>query len=116
MMYRDLHSLIHMCVNNGGAQHVCLLTFPNTHSCLTGYLDEVAGDVSACNVQAPCQVGQAEALVYWTDVRYAIARVHHHTGQKTWSTNKHTLKLIIYNSSRLGVSVSDTYPMCALGC
>ena len=46
------------------------------------HLDEVAGDVPACDVQASCQVRQAEALVHWTDVCHTVTRVHHHTGQK----------------------------------
>lgn len=48
----------------------------------TEYLDEVAGDVPACDVQASRQVGQAEALIHWTDVCHAIPRVDHHTSQK----------------------------------
>lgn len=48
----------------------------------TGYLDEVAGDVPACDVQASRQVGQAEALIHWTDVCHTVTRVYHHTGQK----------------------------------
>lgn len=49
---------------------------------LTGYLDEVAGYVPACDVQASRQVGQTEALIHRTDVCHTIARVYHHTGQK----------------------------------
>lgn len=47
-----------------------------------GYLDKVAGDVPACDVQASRQVREAEALVHRADVRHAVARVHHDAGQK----------------------------------
>lgn len=49
---------------------------------MSRYLDKVARDVPAGDVQASRQMRQTEALIHWTDVRYAITRVHHHTGQK----------------------------------
>ncbi|TNN40414.1 hypothetical protein EYF80_049428 [Liparis tanakae] len=44
------------------------------------YLDEVAGDVPAGDVQPAGQVRQAEAFVHRTDVSHPVARVHHHAG------------------------------------
>lgn len=46
------------------------------------YLDKVTGDIPACNVQASCQVRQAEALIHWTDVCHTITRVHYDTSQE----------------------------------
>lgn len=45
-------------------------------------LNEVAGDVSSCDVQPACEVGQREALVHGADVGDAIARVNNHPGQQ----------------------------------
>lgn len=49
---------------------------------LSRYLYKVAGDVSACNVQASCQMRQTETLIDRTDVCHAVTGVHHHTSQK----------------------------------
>lgn len=50
------------------------------------YLDEVASDVSPCDVQAPGQVRQREALVHRTDVSDAVPRVDHHASQESCKT------------------------------
>lgn len=49
---------------------------------MSGYLNKVARDVPAGDVQASRQMRQTEALIHWTDVRYTVTRVYHHTGQK----------------------------------
>lgn len=74
---------------------------------MSGYLDKVARDVPASDVQASRQMRQAEALVHWTDVRYAVTRVHHHTGQKAL---KHRKSFTLY---RVKVCLFlGIYPVC----
>lgn len=44
--------------------------------------NEVAGDVSSCDVQPACEVGQRKALVHRADVGDSIAGVNNHPGQQ----------------------------------
>lgn len=37
------------------------------------HLNEVACDITSCDVQPACKVGQREALVHWTDVGDAVS-------------------------------------------
>lgn len=71
---------------------------------VTRYLNEVAGDVPACDVQASRQVGQTETFVHWTNVRHAVTRIHHHTREKAWDRQNVQL---IYNSIKPGVFMSQ---------
>lgn len=61
------------------------------------YLDEVASYVSPCDVQAPGQVRQREALVHGTDVSDAVPRVDHHASQESCKTaegyNEHSRQM-----------------------
>lgn len=50
--------------------------------CSTRYLDKVAGDVPASDVQTSRQVREAETLIDRTDVCHTIARVHNNAGQE----------------------------------
>lgn len=63
-------------------EFICLMMCVHVIGGASVYLDEVARDVPAGDVQAPGQVRQAEALVHWADVCHAVARVHHHPSQQ----------------------------------
>lgn len=58
--------------------HVCAF-------CVYVYLDEVACDVSASNVQSSCKVREREALVNGTDVSHTITRVYNHTSEQAYT-------------------------------
>lgn len=60
------------------------LVLDSSVPCFTSYLDEVASDVPACDVQTSGQMRQTESFIDWTDVSHTVTWVHHHTSQKTW--------------------------------
>lgn len=58
-----------------------------THPRIT-YLDQIAGDIPAGDIQPPGEVRQREAFVYWANVSDSIPRIHHHTGQQPWKVER----------------------------
>lgn len=92
--------------------HICLL-WNCTYTFLTlkkpqlfarslifpAHLNEVACDITSCDVQPACKVGQREALVHWTDVGDAVSWVNYNTGKQTCGQShltKRELKLTKY--------------------
>lgn len=57
--------------------HICMLPLGSSR-----YLDKVAGDVPASDVQTSRQVREAETLIHRTDVCHTVTRVYDYTGEK----------------------------------
>lgn len=61
------------------------MQYDGKETCTCVYLDEVARDVSAGDVQSSCEVGEREALIHGTDVSHTITRVYNHPSEQAYT-------------------------------